>query len=276
MAQYPIRERLGSTPEEDAHRLADVPGLLFYYLFENWQNGYTLITRRESRYGIELNNLREQMFDSPKLCHVDRLDTIGKELGLLKRHYASYNRIIDRLLEARNATAPSLEISQVSSEGSRASLETIHPAGDIRESTLGVTLTSAARVRFQRLRDLIDLYALSEVEEYLKQKDALVAMNFQLIAIKESEDVEKLTRLTFLLTKLATLFLPVSLMTAYFSVPLKGVTHDLTNYWISFAAVIGISAAALMLFGLFSETMDVLRGVGRGFGALGRRVVNNM
>lgn len=37
----PIRVRLGDTPEETAHRDSDAPGLLFYYLFENWHNSYT-------------------------------------------------------------------------------------------------------------------------------------------------------------------------------------------------------------------------------------------
>lgn len=37
----PIRVRLGETPEETAHRDSDAPGLLFYYLFENWHNSYT-------------------------------------------------------------------------------------------------------------------------------------------------------------------------------------------------------------------------------------------
>ncbi|KAG9993510.1 hypothetical protein KCU72_g20554, partial [Aureobasidium melanogenum] len=53
----PIRRRLGDTKEETAHRDKDAPGLLFYYLFENWFNSYSLITRRESRYGIELERL---------------------------------------------------------------------------------------------------------------------------------------------------------------------------------------------------------------------------
>merc|ERR1711933_463585 len=42
-------------------------------------------------------------------------------------------------------------------------------------------------------------------------------MNFNLIAMKESVDMERLTRVTLLLTKATILFLPVSLMSAYFS-----------------------------------------------------------
>ena len=113
MVLLPIRTRLGSTPEESAHRETDAPGLLLYYLFENWHNSYTLITRRESRYGMKLAQLRADMFDSPKLHHIDRLDTIAKELGVLRRHYESYTRLIDRLLEPQGATTASLQNSRV-------------------------------------------------------------------------------------------------------------------------------------------------------------------
>lgn len=57
MTLLPIRKRLGNTVEETVHRDTDAPGLLFYYLFENWNNSYTLVTRKESRYGVELNEL---------------------------------------------------------------------------------------------------------------------------------------------------------------------------------------------------------------------------
>lgn len=172
----PIRMRLGRTASETAHRSSDVPGLLFYYLFENWHNSYTLVTRRESRYGIELDVLRKEMFDCPRLRHIDRLDAIGRELGVLRRHYESYNSIVERLLEPQSASPASLQNSQIVSSDSRVSLDTIRPVVLEKSSMLGVALSSAARVRFRRLRDLLDLYALSEVEEFLKQKDSLMTM----------------------------------------------------------------------------------------------------
>ncbi|KAK3716396.1 hypothetical protein LTR37_006546 [Vermiconidia calcicola] len=252
MSLLPLRARLGDTPEESVHRLSDTPGLLFYYLFENWRNSYTLITRRESRYGLELNSLRKEMFQTPKLCHIDRLDTIGKELGLLKRHYESYNRIIDRLLEPQTATSASLANSRiVGSETSQMSIDTVRPIMTERESMLGASLTSATRARFKRLRDLIDLYALSEIEGYIKQKDSLVMMNFNLIAIKESLDVERLTRITLLLTKVTIIFLP-------------SMVYSSQDYWVSFAVTIVVSCLALVGFGLVSGTVqtgDVWRAV---------------
>ena len=176
MSALPIRARLGETLEETIHRDTDAPGLLFYYLFENWHNTYTLITRRESRYGVELEELRTEMIQAPELRHIDRLDSIGKELGVIRRHFDSYDRMIDRLLEPRGATTASLQNSRVVSESSQATLDTVRPLITQTDSMLGVSLSSASQVRFRRLKDLIDLYALSEVEEYIKQKDALVTM----------------------------------------------------------------------------------------------------
>lgn len=50
----PIRQALGHSEEDAIDQATDAPGVLFYYLFENWFNSYSLVTRRESRYGIEL------------------------------------------------------------------------------------------------------------------------------------------------------------------------------------------------------------------------------
>lgn len=179
MTLLPLRSRIGRTVEESAHRNSDTPGLLFYYLFENWHNSYTLITRKESRYGTELAALRRDMLAAPKLAHIDRLDRIGKELGVLRRHYEAYNRLIERVLEPVAPTSASLENSRVVSDSSDArSVDTVRGIGLVteKESMLGVSLSSPARVRFIRLKDLIDLYALNEIEEYLKQKESLVSL----------------------------------------------------------------------------------------------------
>ncbi|KAK4543677.1 hypothetical protein LTR36_005322 [Oleoguttula mirabilis] len=258
MALLPIRTRLGDTPQETVHRESDAPGLLFYYLFENWHNSYTLITRKESRYGVELGELRKQMFQSPKLCHIDRLDNIGKELGVLKRHYQSYGRLIDRLLEPQIATAASLQNSQVVSAASQASLDTVRPILTEKASMLGVPLSSAARVRFIRLKDIIDLYALSEVEEYIKQKDSLITMNFSLIAMKESFAMDRLSQVTLLITKATVLFLPVSLMSAYFGLSLNGVRYTAREYWTSFAVILVLSGIALVGFGVISGSVQTI------------------
>ncbi|GAB7348616.1 hypothetical protein MBLNU459_g6993t1 [Dothideomycetes sp. NU459] len=252
----PIRRRLGDTREETAHRDSDAPGLLFYYLFENWFNSYSLVTRRESRFGIELNRVRAEMFQKPQLRHIDRLDAIGNELGVLKRHYKAYLRIIERVIEPQQATPTSLANSQVASKASKQSL---NAQNDVKvteaESLLGVGLSSAARVRFERLKDMINLYALSETKDYLKERDGLVQMNFQLIANRQSRDVERLTRVALLISKATILFLPVSFMTAYFSVD-TGITYTIRTYWVSFSVVLFSSWIVLFGFGVMSGTME--------------------
>lgn len=214
------------------------------YLFENFKNSYTMVTRKGNRYGVELANLRKSMVEQPTLKHVDRLDRIGNELGVLRRHYDAYLRIIDRLLEPQEHTLASLQNSQVAGFDDCGSTATVRPPMNDEsllredESTSGVSLSWAALVRFRRLRDLIDLYALKEVEEYMKQKESLLAMassffiptsldyihvddmtheadagwqNLSLVAYQQSLHVERLTRAALLLTKATILFLPVSL-----------------------------------------------------------------
>lgn len=57
LTQLPIRHRVGNSDEETAHRPTDAPGLLFYYLFEDWGATFNLISRREQGYVVELDRL---------------------------------------------------------------------------------------------------------------------------------------------------------------------------------------------------------------------------
>lgn len=121
------------------------------------------------------------MVKQPSLKHIARLDRIGNELGVLRRHYNAYLRIIDRILEPRDPTLASLQNSQVVGSDDSDSISTVRLRMNAilvreKDSMIGVSLSSAALVRFRRLRDLIDIYALKEVEEYTKQKESLVAM----------------------------------------------------------------------------------------------------
>lgn len=80
--------------------------------------------------------------------------------------------------------------------------------------------------------------------------------NFSLIAIKQSSDVERLTRVTLLLTKATMLFLPVSLMTSYFDVSLSDVEFTLKQYWVSFAVIFTLSWVCIFVFGVMSGSMQ--------------------
>ncbi|KAF2495997.1 hypothetical protein BU16DRAFT_617511 [Lophium mytilinum] len=256
----PIRKRIGDSEEETAHRPTDSPGLLFYYLFEDWYTTYSLVARKEHQYAAELDKLRQDMLVKAELSHVDRLHHIGRQLAVLKRVYESYELIIERVLKQQEPTLASLKNSHIVTgpDSLASSMPHFSSANQIAEadSLLGVSLSSAARVRFERLRDRIKLYALSEIRECLDQKDSLVMMNFNLIAIKESYAVERLTRITLLLGKVTILFIPISLMTAYFSTQLEGVVFTLKSYWVSFAVIFGLSAVALVIFSFASGTTE--------------------
>jgi hypothetical protein len=114
------------------------------------------------------------MLIKAELGHVDRLHEIGRQLAVLKRVYTGYGLIIDRVLKKQEATLASLKNSYVVSGPD--SLASSIPQIAVVESLLGVSLSSAARVRFERLKDRIRLYALSEIQECLDQKNSLVMM----------------------------------------------------------------------------------------------------
>jgi Mg2+ and Co2+ transporter CorA len=202
---------------------------------------------------------RREMLVKAELSHVEDLHHIGCQLSTLKRLYVNYESIIDRLLEKQEVSLASLKNSHVLPPTSAPNSPNIHSmtSSHIQETEiLGVSLSSAARVRFERLRHRIRLYAISEIQECLEQKESLVMMNFNLIAIKESYSVERLTRITLLLAKVTLIFMPVSLMTAYFSCQLKDVEFTAGTYWKWFGGVFGASIAGLFLFSFASGIME--------------------
>jgi hypothetical protein len=70
LTQLPIRNRVGDSQEETAHRPSDAPGLLFYYLFEDWGATFALIARRGEGYGAELDRLVRPPFTVLLQFHV--------------------------------------------------------------------------------------------------------------------------------------------------------------------------------------------------------------
>ena len=201
------------------------------------------------------------MLSTANLNHVDQLHHIGCQLAVLKRVYKSYEFIIERVLKKQEVTLASLKNSHILSGAeslvsSPPGVSSPGPNLPEADSLLGVSLSSAARVRFERLKDRIILYALSEIQECLDQKESLVMMNFNLIAIKESYSVERLTWVTLLLAKITILFTPVTLMTGFFSIQFKDTTFLVRNYWSTFAIVFGLSLGLLFLFSFFSGTFE--------------------
>ncbi|KAF2639817.1 hypothetical protein P280DRAFT_402517 [Massarina eburnea CBS 473.64] len=261
VTMLPIRHRIGDSEEETAHRPTDAPGLLFYYLFEDWFTTFDLVTRREHGYAAELDRLRREMLVRASLSHIDQLHHIGCQLAVLKRVYQSYEKIIERVLKKQEATLASLKNSHIMSgvdslETSYQGYSSPRPQIPEADSLLGVSLSSAARAHFERLKDRIMLYALSEIQECIDQKDSLVMMNFNLIAIKESFSVERLTRVTLLLAKVTMVFMPVTLMTGYFSIQFAGLEFTVKSYWWAFAVVLVVSLLATFAISVFSGTFE--------------------
>ncbi|KAI9779114.1 MAG: hypothetical protein M1816_003737 [Peltula sp. TS41687] len=254
------------------------PSLLFYYLFEDWYSSYGLVARRQQQYGAKLSELRENMLQTADLDYINQLNHIGRQLAVLKRIYEGYKIIIDRMLEgqkieaaamAGTATLPATEQTLVQSTDSVQQLTTEMSArrpvpfpvpslmpGSEPRAQFGPTLTLEATVRFERLRDRIKLYVLSEIQDCLDEKESMAMMNFNLIAMKESQAVEHLTRITILLAKLTIVFLPVSLMTGYFSTALTDVQFTNKTYWICFSVIMILSLILLIVFGMVSGTVE--------------------
>ena len=113
------------------------------------------------------------MFTKPQVPLIQRLHQYGRELAVLKRMYQSYALIIDRILDRQKPlySSPGESSTMSGSHGEAMILE-----GQVTSQvqTFGVPLSSAASVRFERLRDRINLYALSEIQECLDEKESLV------------------------------------------------------------------------------------------------------
>ncbi|KAL2001317.1 hypothetical protein VTN02DRAFT_1917 [Thermoascus thermophilus] len=265
-----VRSVSGTRPDEATIKQEDGPSLLLYYIFDDWVSSYSLVARREHTYGAYLNDLRRKMLVRPEVELVNQLHWVGSRLAVLQRLYQSYELIMMRILQRQRLLRDEARSNRES-----------HPYGnsfsdlgfqDVRQSTVrsglgilssydapvGVPLSYAAVGRFERLVDRIKLYCLSEIETCLREKESLTFLNFNLIALKDSQAVEKLTRITVLLAKVTILFLPVSLMTAYFSTQIEDLqgVYTARTYWISFGVIMFLSIVVLVIFGYASDTVE--------------------
>lgn len=123
---------------------------------------------------------RIEMFKSPQLDHVHKLHSLGRQLNVLKRLYEGYTLIIERLNHGPHQGTASGRLQHKSSGSSRSAAD--NAKGDLMSVTYtspegyGVVISPAASLRFERLRDRITLYALSEIRSCLDEKDSLMAM----------------------------------------------------------------------------------------------------
>lgn len=103
---------------------------------------------------------RERMFEKAVVARIQQLHETGRQLAVLKRMYQSYALIIGRIV-SRHGTP-----TEVNQQGPS--------AGDGDDETFTAPLTAKAIVKFERLKDRIELYALSEIQECLDEKESLV------------------------------------------------------------------------------------------------------
>lgn len=110
------------------------------------------------------------MFVKPHVDLIRDLHHVGRQLGVLKRIYQSYALIIDRILERQKPVNASTarRTSESSSHGTQKLNDVTDP------QNYGVSLSSAATVRFERLKDRINHLALSEINDCLDEKADLV------------------------------------------------------------------------------------------------------
>ncbi|KIX98897.1 uncharacterized protein Z520_05358 [Fonsecaea multimorphosa CBS 102226] len=262
--EYSNNSTTGYDPKEAA-------SLLFYYLFDDWEGTYRLIARLDHPYRRRLEEMQQRMFKAADVSHVKEVHEIGTQLTVLKLMYESYEWIVSRLLHSQRLVmdANSLLLSprgtfhdqdvKLGGHQTPASHFAPYEEGFLADdSRSNVKLSFSAVARFERLLGRIRLYALTEIDECIKQKESLVLMNFNLVALKESQAVERLTRTTILLAKATILFLPVSLMTGYFSIQLPEIEkiYTLKTYWLCFLVVSILSVLFLVLFGITTHTLE--------------------
>jgi hypothetical protein len=166
----------------------EAASLLFYYLFDDWVSTFKLIAQVEHPYREKLETLRQQMLEAAKVSLVQQVHDVGRQLTVLKLMYQSYELIVSRLIQSqRMITDPRLgplSPRQPLHEQNRHSLrEHSVPRLTQYEDSFtdddtgsNVKLSSSALVRFERLFDRIRLYALTEIEECIKEKESLAMM----------------------------------------------------------------------------------------------------
>lgn len=207
---------------------------------------------------------------NPKLSHISRLHRLARQLATLKRMYETKKIIIDNLLY-RQENSLSKSHTKVADVGPAPPSPSIIPAspptpgwvpgplGPLGDpDILGVPLSPLAVAKFERLRDRVKLYALGEIDDCLAEKSELVSMTFNLIAMKEAQAVERLTRVAIFLTKFTFLFLPLTLITGYFSMQLNNTNgkYGEKDFWGASGVFVGIMILILYTVGRSTDTLE--------------------
>ncbi|KAL7276719.1 hypothetical protein RUND412_000300 [Rhizina undulata] len=261
--ELPFRKQnVGGTTS--AETIESGPSLLFYYLYDDWYSSYPLVIGRGHPYSTSMRKLRVEMIHSAKIHHISQLHHLGRQLAVLKRMYETKKIIIDNVLNHQDNSGTKIPTPRDSGVAQADGSLSIPKNADVHREyvpnrgdphVLGVPLEPLAVAKFERLRDRIQLYMLGEINDLLAEKNELASMTFNLIALRESKAVEQMTRMTTLLTKFAFVFLPLSLLTGYFSMVLTDLTTKV--FWGTAAALVVITILFLWTIGKYSGTVDM-------------------
>lgn len=231
--------------------------MLLYYLFDEWHSSYSFVLGRGYPYSLYMRQLRKAMSKHPELDHLTELNKLARQLDTLKRMYETKRIIVDNIL-CRHENSLSYRKYGSPQPATPRIKDTFVPTSG-NPDILGVPLNALSVAKFERLRDRIKLYALGELESLLSEKGELENAAFNLISLKENETVEKLTRITIWLTKVTFLFMPLTLVTGYFSMQLKDINgvYDLRAFWGSVGVAVAVSLIVLYTVGKSTGTSEM-------------------
>ena len=116
------------------------------------------------------------MFTTADLQHVDDLHHYGRQLAVLKRIYQSYSNIIERVLDGSRQVESTQSIASRNDAQTKQGVEPTETNETTMSTSIGVPISTKARVRFERLKDRIGLYCLNEIQDCIDEKDALVLL----------------------------------------------------------------------------------------------------
>jgi hypothetical protein len=169
-----VRQALKSDDEYDidpAREGVEGASSLFYYLFDDWRAVYSTV----GNFQFRLNELEDVIIGTSELKSttssiptdqiIPRLHKLGRQFRQMEHLYNGYKKLIERVLEQNSPST--------SEHGGRNTPRSFTGLSTMR-SHEGVILSPSAKQRFTRLKDRIELMILSELKEFLAEKNALV------------------------------------------------------------------------------------------------------
>lgn len=238
--------------------------LLLYYLFDDWQTVFTTVTLYSERLRqfdqAILFDMWKKSYQTPDVEIIPRLHRLGRHGRQLSHLYSGYKSLIQGILDPK--------VISIYTPNTRSSTDLSSMNGhSMSGHHTGVMLAKSASQRFERLSGRLELLIIEQMKESLAERDALVqtvptcpspfhapvtniTQYFNITAQKDSEATARLTRAATLLAKLSVLFLPVSLMTGYFSIQVSDLVgvYTVQDYWYAFAGIMSVSFLALFFF----------------------------